>query len=118
MAAVASMIERLNASCSGTCSSRAGSNSSSGATTAAFAGGGGEAHLHGLGPADEVRGPVVQVVGDELDVREPAQQLGEHDLQLEAGQRRAHAEVGTEAERQVRVRVAGDVEAIGVGEPR
>ena len=47
----------------------------------------------------------------ELDVGEPPQQLAEHHVQLQPGERRAQAEVRAEAEREVRVRVAAQVEA-------
>ena len=73
-----------------------------------------EPHGHRLEAAHEVRRPVRQrVARGQLEVGQPGQHLAEHDPQLEAGERGAQAEVGAEAERQVRVRVAADVEHVG-----
>src|SRR3990172_2714739 len=53
----------------------------------------------------------------ELDVRQPAHELVEHDAELEAGEVRAQAEVVADAERDVRGRAAGHAEtAPGRGE--
>src|SRR5262245_44910823 len=53
---------------------------------------------------------------DELEVREAVHQRGERDLQLLAAERRAEAEVDPRAEREVRVRVAGQVELVRLAE--
>ena len=57
-------------------------------------------------------------IGRELEVGQPREQLLEHHLQLEPGERLTEAEVRTEPEREVLVRVAFDVEAEGIDEPR
>ena len=53
---------------------------------------------------------------DEVDAGHPIEQLLEHHLQLEAGQRVAQTEVRAEPERHVFVRRAGDVEPERIGE--
>ena len=74
---------------------------------------GGAAQLTGVKATGMASGPKMKFdarhgsrVAGEVQVGQPAQQLGEHHLQLEPGQRRAQAEVRAEAEREVRVRVA------------
>ncbi len=64
-------------------------------------------------PAGQVGG-----VGGELEVGQAHEQLLEHHLQLEPGERLAEAEVRAEPERDVLVRVALDVEAERVVELR
>ena len=53
-------------------------------------------------------------ISRELQVGQPAQQLGEHHVQLQASQRGTQAEVRTEPEREVRVRIAAHVESLGI----
>ena len=81
----------------------------------AVAGAGGQAKTigHRVGAADEARREPLGLAGD-LVVREPRQQLLEHDPRLEPGQRGAEAEVLAEAEREVgRLDRADRVEAVG-----
>ena len=67
-------------------------------------------HRHVLDAADEVRQQPLRLTG-QLHVGHARDQLGEDELQLHAGQVGAQAEVRTAAaERDVRVRVARDVE--------
>src|SRR5689334_9662058 len=54
----------------------------------------------------------------EAQIREAAHQRDECDLTLEPGERGAQAEVRTEAERDVTVVGAGELEAVGVREHR
>ena len=56
------------------------------------------------------------VVPVDLPLGEATEHLVERDPALEAGQRRAQAEVDAVPERQVVVDVALDVEAVGIGE--
>ena len=56
--------------------------------------------------------------GVDRERRPPAQELAEHGVHLEAGEVRAEAEVRTDAEREVRVRIAEEVEVVGVVEHR
>src|SRR6188472_2460523 len=73
-------------------------------------------HRHPLDAVEEVRSQSLDRAG-ELDLADPRHELLEGDLDLEPGQVRAEAEMdaaGTEGH--VQVRVAADVEAIGVVE--
>src|SRR6266446_5736907 len=74
-----------------------------------------EADGHALDAVDEVRTQPRHGSG-QLDVGQPAQELFEHDLDLEAGEVGAETEVVTDAEGEVVVRVAAHVEAVGVRE--
>src|SRR2546426_6966200 len=74
-----------------------------------------EAHRHPLDAVDEVRAQALDRPG-QLDVRQAAQQLLEHDLDLQAGQVGAQAEVMPDAKGEVVVRRAADVETVGVRE--
>src|SRR5690349_7627994 len=69
----------------------------------------GEPDGHGLRARDEV-GRAVGGPAHQLDVGQPGEQLPEHHLQLQPGQRGPEAEVGAEAEGQVRVRLPGQVQ--------
>jgi hypothetical protein len=64
---------------------------------------------------DEAR-PVAHGLRRELDLGKAGEQGRERDLALEASQRGAQAEVEAVPEREVRVRRAREVEAVGVGE--
>src|SRR5262249_5943661 len=72
-----------------------------------------EADRHRLDAVDEVRAEVPNLAV-ELDAAEAAQQLTEHRPQLEPRQARAQAEMLADAERQVLVGRARDVEAVGI----
>ena len=70
----------------------------------------------GGGAAQDRARPVRRRVGTEPRVAEPAGELGERDLGLQPGQRRAEAVVDAAAEAEVLVVRAVGVEAVGVGE--
>src|SRR5581483_5747585 len=70
-----------------------------------------------LDPADEVRAQPRHGPG-ESDVRQPAEQLLEHDLDLEPREVRAETEVRPDPETQVIVRLPADVEHVAVWEDR
>src|SRR6478752_7024099 len=71
----------------------------------------GELHSHALVAADEVGGPVSRFGWvHQAQVGEPIEHLLEDDAQLEAGEAGAQAEVRPEAEGDVLVRRATDVE--------
>ena len=57
-------------------------------------------------------------VGREPDPVDDGKELGEHGLEFLPDQHRSHARVPTSAERDVGVRVAGDVEGVGILEDR
>src|SRR6266571_6764362 len=75
-----------------------------------------EPHRHVLDPSDEVRAEALWLA-HKLDVRQPPDDLLEHHLDLKSRQVGAQAEVGAARPKgDVRVRIAGDVEHIAVGE--
>src|SRR2546426_6343748 len=74
-----------------------------------------EPHRHRFDAVDEVRAQATRRAG-ELDVGQPGEQLLEHDVNLEPGEIRAEAEVLADAEREMVVGRAPDVEAVGIGE--
>src|SRR5438445_949360 len=76
---------------------------------------GGEADGHVLDAADEVGAEPGRRAG-ELDVGQAAEQLLEHDPDLQAREVGAEAEVGADPEAEVVVRMPSDVEAVGMGE--
>src|SRR3954447_9975432 len=75
----------------------------------------GEAHRQRLQRVVEVRAHAARFA-DELDGREAVEELLEEDAGLQPREVHAEAEVLRDAERQVRVRVPGDVEPVGIGE--
>src|SRR5262245_6030813 len=66
-------------------------------------------------PDDVVRLPARFL--DELEVREAVHQRRERDLELLAAERRPEAEVDPGAEREVRIRVSGQVELVRLRRP-
>src|SRR4051812_35478221 len=66
------------------------------------------------GEDQRVGAPVRTGGGGDRDVGEALEQLLEHDLDLEAGQVGAEAEVRTDAEAEVRVRAPVDPELVGI----
>ncbi len=78
----------------------------------------GELDRHRLEARDEVGRPARQRVAldRQVEVGQAGQEAFEHDLELQAGQLVAQAEVGAEAEGHVRVGAAGDVEGVGLVE--
>src|SRR5689334_23160511 len=79
------------------------------------ASGGGEAQWHRLEGVVEV-GPGAQGLPGHLDGRERREQLLEEDPTLQAGEVHAQAEVLADAEGELRVGAAVDVEGLAVGE--
>ena len=73
------------------------------------------AHQHVLDAADEVRAQPFDRP-DELYIREPRKKLFERDPHLEPGEPGAETEMVTDAESDVLVRIAADVEALRLGE--
>src|SRR5215207_10892123 len=75
-----------------------------------------DADRHVLDAVDEVRAEALDRAGD-LEAGQPRDQLLEHHADLQPRQVRTETDVGPPAaERHVRVRVAADVEALGVRE--
>src|ERR1051326_3119485 len=74
-----------------------------------------EPHRHRFDAVDEVRAQPAHRPR-QLDVGQPGEQLLEHDVNPEPGEIRAEAEVLADAERQMVVGRAADIETVGIGE--